>query len=748
MKNYKFLIFIIISAVMLIHMSSYGQNKLIRGTVKGIHNEGEHNDTEPLAFANVYWVNTTSGVSTDINGKFVITKPEKDDLKLVVSYVGFKSDTISVAPNQNQLNIVLKPNSELSEVVIKDENGNYISKIKPIKTEVITTDGLQKLACCNLSESFEGTATVDVGYSDAVSGAKRIQMLGLSGIYSQLLTENMPAVRGLSSAYGLSFIPGSWMQSIQISKGTSSVINGYESITGQINVEYKKPEHTSDRLFINLYGNSDTRAEANIISSHKINDNWSTMILANGAYNGLRIDHNMDSFLDIPTGWSANILNRWSYEKAGKMHMQFGINVLEDKKFGGQTDYYNAGETEKQKFYHIGIENRHYTAFLKSGFYFGHEPYKSLGIVATGNRHEMYSDFGLNSYKGIQNSGYLNLIYQSVFGNTNHKFSTGASFMYDDYNESLNDSAFKRVEYVPGGFFEYTYTYPEKLSVILGFRADYNSHYGTFITPRIHLKWNVTDLFVIRASAGRGYRTANIIAENTSVLASSRTRFIAGDLKPEIAWNYGLNFTKEFLITEKRKASIGMDFYRTDFENQVIIDFDKDPQQVLFYNLDGRSYSNSVQLDGMIQPFDGFEITLAGRYNYVMKTINGAFVESPYSSRFKGLLTLSYATRFDKWKFDVTSQFNGKMRLPSTETNPEAYRRDNYSKPYFMLYAQITKKFKRIDIYAGVENITNYRQPNPIIAADDAFGTYFDASMIWGPIMGRTVYAGLRLTIK
>jgi outer membrane receptor for ferrienterochelin and colicin len=360
----------------------------------------------------------------------------------------------------------------------------------------------------------------------------------------------------------------------------------------------------------------------------------------------------------------------------------------------------------------------------------------------------MRASYGINKYTGVQNSAYLNLIYQSVFGNTNHKYSTGASFMFDNYLESLNDSSFNHTEYVPGAFFEYTYTYPEKLSIITGIRADYNSEHGIFITPRLHIKWDVTDLFIIRASAGRGYRSPNVVAENTSILATSRTRYFADNLKAEEAWNYGINFTKEFLLSEKRKASLGMDFYRTDFVNQVVVDFDKNPQQVLFYNLDGKSYANSLQLDGMIQPIDRFEITLAGRFNYVKKTIDGKFVESPYISKYKALMTLSYYTRFEKWKFDVTAQYNGKSRLPSTASNPEMYSRPDYSKPYFMLYAQITKKWKRIDIYAGVENITNYKQHHPIIAADDSFGKYFDASMIWGPIMGRTIYAGLRLSIK
>ena len=724
------------------------QNVLIKGTVSGIAYSENKIKSERLPFANVYLSDQKTVTTAGKNGEYAIEFRAGDGIKLIASYVGYKSDTVPIKPGQNIIDFTLVSDATLNTVEIKEKVDDYISRLKPIKTEVITESGLQKLACCNLSESFERTATVDVGYSDAVSGAKRIQMLGLSGIYSQILIENIPAVRGLTSSYGLTFIPGSWMHSIQISKGTSSVINGYESVTGQINVENKKPESNKEPLFFNLYGNSDGLMEANLNSTIKVNDHWSTMLLAHGALNPFMTDRNKDSFLDIPKSWAGNFMNRWVYDKNGKTHIQFGVGYLQDSKDGGQKEYYKADDTLKQDYYAINVDFKQYSAFVKTGFFIGSDGYKSVGVVGSFNRVELNSRYGLNTYDGNQNSAYLNVIYQSMFGNTNHKFSTGASFMYDDYNQYLNDSAFYTTAYVPGAFFQYTYTYPEKLNLVIGVRADYNSIYGFFLTPRIHLKYDINDKFTIRASAGRGYRSPNVIAENTSILASSRKIILEGRLAAEEAWNYGINITREFLMTETLKASLGADFYRTDFINQIIIDLDRSPQEVVFYNLNGRSYSNSFQLDGMIQPFRGFEITLAGRFNDVKRTIDGKLREAPYVSKYKGLMTLSYATKFEKWKFDVTLQFNGKSRLPDTDSNPEPFSRPHYSKEYFMLYAQITKKFKYIDIYAGAENITNYMQHHPIVASTDPFGKYFDASMIWGPIMGRTFYAGIRLTIK
>ena len=532
-----------IALIILIIVSSKisAQVHLLKGTVNGITNNESKIHSDFLPYANVYWEGRNNATTTDQNGKFSIEFPTNKAMKLIATYVGYKSDTILIKPGQANAEFFLVSNTTLNTVEIKGKVDDYISHLKPIKTEVITEAGLQKLACCNLSESFERTATVDVGYSDAVSGARRIQMMGLSGIYSQILMENIPAVRGLSSSYGLTYIPGSWMHSIEISKGTSSVINGYEAVTGQINVDNKRPETNKEPLFLNLYGNSDGRMEANLNSTIKVNDHWSTTILGHGAVNPFMTDRNKDSFLDTPESWTGNFMSRWLYDKNGKTHIQFGIGYLQDNKKGGQKEYYNAEDSLKSDFYAIGIDYKHYTAFLKTGFFLDNGGFKSIGVVSSFNRTEMNSFYGHNVYNGYQNSAYLNIIYQSLFSNTNHKFSTGAGFMYDDYRQHLNDSAINNTEYIPGIFFQYSYTYPEKFNLILGVRGDYNSKYGFFFTPRIHMKYDITDKLTLRASAGRGYRSPEIIAENSSLLASSRRLIFEGKIKAEEAWNFGGN---------------------------------------------------------------------------------------------------------------------------------------------------------------------------------------------------------------
>ncbi|MBN2613567.1 MAG: TonB-dependent receptor [Bacteroidales bacterium] len=740
----KILILLLFTYLMTIPVIA--QQKQVSGRVV---EKDEHGHHTPVPYANVYWEGTTTGVMTGETGNFKIEFPgNQKNSRLIISYVGYANDTIEVPANQNSIEIVLSHSREIDAVKITSRlGGTYISKLQPLKTEVITTEGLQKLACCNLSESFENNATVDVGFSDAVTGAKHIQMLGLAGVYSQLLAENIPAVRGLSSTYGLTYIPGSWMESVQISKGTSSVVNGYESTTGQINIEFKKPE-TSDPLFVNLYGSSKLRSEANITAAKQLSERWYTMLLAHGSYLNHKSDENGDSFINTPLSKQVNLYNRWKYDHHEKMESQIGVKFMYESRRGGQMGFSNYDNPASDNLYGIGIDTRNFNIYTKTGFVLPSKPDQSIGIIISGTAHEQDAFYGLNSYFGKQLTVYANVIFQSVFSNTNHKYRTGLSLMADNFTERFKQYGFDREEIVPGAFFEYNYSYLDKLNIIGGVRADYNTFYGAMFTPRLHFRYNTDENLVFRGSAGKGYRSVNIFAENTGILASSRNLVFEEDARLEEAWNFGLNVTKDFPLTYQRKITWSADFYRTLFKNQYVVDLERDVRQVYFYNLNGRSYSNSFQTDLRVEPLQRFEITAAFRVNDVKMTIDDELREKPLVSKYKGLLTLSYSTPFRIWQFDITNQFNGRSRLPGTENNPVVYQRPGFSPPYIIIHAQITKRFKTFDLYAGVENLTGFIQENPIIAADDPFGEYFDASMVWGPLMGRMFYAGLRYSLK
>lgn len=723
------------------------QSLKLTGTVYEISEKGNIDENIPLVNVNVYWPGTSTGTITDETGTFTINRPEYKDLYLVFSYVGYKDDTILIEKDLEEINIVLQSGEELDEVVIEERiDDSYISKINPVQTQVITACGLQKMACCNLSESFENSASVDVEYSDAITGAKQLQLLGLAGKYSQILLEKRPIIRGLGSFFGISYIPGPWMESLQISKGTASVVTGYESTTGQINIEFRKPE-TSDPLFVNLYTDYHGKMEGSLISSAKLGKSSSTMIFAYGSHYNNKIDRNEDTFLDIPLNSIYNIMNRWEFNFNSNWMGQVDLNILQEDRLGGQINFNEKTDIGTTNYYGAGIKTKRYEISTKSGIRLN-EKNTNLAFFGNAIHHNLDSYFGLNNYKGIENNLNTSIIFQSNIINEDHNINSGISYMFDEYEEQYNDTLFTREESVPGIFSEYTYNYESLITLMLGMRIDINNMYGTFYTPRIHFMYNVDDNTTLRGSAGKGYRTANIFAENIGILASSRTLIFEEELKAEEAWNYGVNVTRDFPVDIKRKVTINIDFYRTDFLSQVVADMDQSSDKVVFYNLTGKSYSNSFQAEIIFEPVIGLKILTAYRWNDVKITINNKLRAKPLVSKYKGLLVLSYTTDNDKWNFDCTVQLNGKTRLPDTMGNPEEYRKEETSPEYVIVHTKITRKFKNWDIYIGSENLTDYRQKDPIIAADDPFGEYFDSSMIWGPVIGRKIYAGLRYNLK
>ncbi|MCA6066910.1 TonB-dependent receptor [Chryseobacterium sp. RG1] len=615
---------------------------------------------------------------------------------------------------------------------------------------------LLKAACCNLSESFETNATVDVSFSNAVTGTKQLKMLGLDQKYTSLTKELLPEIRGLASAYGLNFIPGRWIESIQLTKGGSTVTNGYESITGQINTELlknaEKPETT-----LNLFADFNGRAEANITNVSPINDKWSQTFLLHGNGTFGDTDMNDDGFLDRPKGTQLNtayLLNYNDLEKSG-LGSHFGINFIKDERTSGQIGFDKKIPQDKQSLYGVGIDISRFQVWNKTGYVFKGKPYQSLGWMNQYTYHQQDSFFGLRNYSGKQQTYYSNLIFESILGNTNHKYKAGASFMYDGYDETYLTNNFKRNEIVPGAFAEYTLT-GLKYTLVAGARVDFHNLAGTQFTPRLNFKYDFTPQTILRFSAGRGFRTANVFAENQQYFASNRSVQILQNggniygLKPEIAWNYGASLQQEFKIFG-RKSTIVADFFRTDFQDQVMVDLDRSPQQLTFYNLDRKSFANSFQTQWDFTPFKNFEVRLAYKYYDVQADYLDGRREVPFMAKHRGFVNLAYSTNKNNnggfWSFDTTLNLVGKQRLPNTSSNPEEFQLPTYSESYAILNAQISRNFnKKIRAYVGGENLTSYYQKNAIVDVKNPFGNYFDGGMVYAPIMKANFYVGLDVT--
>ncbi len=744
---------------------------------------------ETLVGANVYWAHTSIGTVTDANGAFQLEPIESTKL-LVTSYMGYHNDTTLVIDHK-ELTIVLVSDLVLDEVTITQRKMSMIhSRTAAFNTHTLTGDELCKAACCNLSESFETNASVDVAYADAATGAKQIRLLGLSGTYVQLLSENTPGVRGLASNYGMQYIPGPWMESIQVSKGTSSVINGYEATTGQINVEYLKPE-TAPIASFNLMTNTELHTEANFAGGwdvikhdhehagehHDCEDlKVSTAVLAHYQQGFMEMDENSDGFLDMPVGQHGNLLNRWDIKK-GNYTGRILVRGLYDQKHGGQManpqhmrpiGLPNYGGEEG--LYNIDLRTYRVEGYMKNGYVFDVEKGTSIGIIAAASYHDQSNQYGHKDWQAAQTNAYLNAMYQTYFADDAHKLTAGLSVNYDKYDETLADEYipapslgwtslpvlldFSRQELTPGIFAEYAYTYNEKLSLLLGLRGDYSTRYGFFVTPRMNVRYSPWEWWNIRASAGLGYRSANILSDNVFLMPSSRElkwreadgtlSYLSGQelYHQERALNAGVSTTFYIPMGEKELQLSG-EYYYTHFFDGVIADMDADAHAIIFSNLgDGRSYAQNWQVEATMEILRGWTMTAAFRQTDVRQTTAGKLRIKPLTNRFKGVITTSYQTPLKKWQFDLTAQFNGGGRMPIPEAaNPLWNETFDW---YPQLMAQITKYWRTCSLYVGAENMTNYKQENPIIAADQPFSPNFDASMTYAPTTGWKIYMGFR----
>ena len=706
--------------------------------------------------ANVYWLNNSIGATTNEKGWFTIPY-KKSYKKLVVSYVGYKTDTLNISDLEPIHHFITLEN-ELEEVTLKSKKkATQRSFIQTKNVFTVNSAELLKAACCNLAESFETNPSIDVNFSDALTGTRQIQMLGLKSPYLLITQENIPSIRGAGQVFGLTFTPGTWVESIQITKGAGSVINGYESISGQINAELVKPL-TDNRIFLNAYGSLGGRYELNSHLNHKISDKWQTGVYIHGNYRNKKFDRNKDGFLDNPLISQVNVMNRWQYLDAEKGWVSFiNVRFMDDSKQTGQNNFDPHIDKGRSEVWGGEIDTKRFDSSLKLGYVFPQLPFQSFGFQFSYSNHDQDSYFGLKTYDINHQSVYSNLLFNSIIGDTRSKFTTGLNFTYDIYDEFVNSINFSRKEKSFGGFFEYAYDNSDNFSFTSGVRIDTHNLLGTYITPRLHIRYVPWEKGVLRASIGQGRKSGNVFAENQQLFASTRQIDIQSSggkiygLDPEVAWNYGLSYLQGFNLFN-RKGDITFDYYRTHFQNQVVVDWEN-PQRISFYNLDGESYANSFQTEVNYYVDDFTSLRLAYKFYDIETDYFSGKLSKPLTPNHRLFANISYETKkiddIKQWKFDLTYNFIGEQRLPDTSTNTVEYQLEEYSNSYSLLNTQITKVFtEKFEIYFGVENLTDLKQKNPILASDDPFGDSFDSTIIYAPIFGRMLYSGLRFKIN
>lgn len=720
-----------VSLVWLPHVLS-AQEKIV-GVVVDAHTNA------PIAGATIRWLHHSKGAISVQSGIFHLERVASAD-SIVVTMLGYDRDTVQVLGDS--LTIALHPTKARTIEVTE-----YASGITAVdtKTERISARDLTKAACCSLAESFEKSPTVEVSYSDAVSGARQIQVLGLRGTYTQILTEAVPSIRGLETPYGLDHIPGPFMESISISKGAATVTNGYESMTGQINIEYRKPM-SSEPLFVNLYGNSLGRSELNITAAQVLSSELATMTMVHGRLFQGSIDQNSDGFLDMPQFRQFNALHRWWYNDDDIEVQVLGRAVVDDYA-GGQQGVSLANAQSSLSRYDIRTDIERYEGFIKVGLLGILESVEgsSAALIVNGAAHTMGSFFGLRAYDGNQRTLNARAVLALPFSDEISVIG-GFSWLVDRTNESAVGIDYRRMESVPGMFAEATVKPTSAVSLIGGLRADRHNLYGTYVVPRLHLRWSVSEMATLRGSAGRGWRVPSVLAENLSTLITSMPPVANEAQQPETSWNYGISFTQGFELLG-RPITLDAEVYHTEFQNQLIADFDVQPGRVVFRNTAStgiRSYATSIMVQALLALAPRFDVNVAYRWVDNQAPFGATLQQRPMFSRERLLITASYATEGDRWQFDVTFSHNGGGRLPSTEHMPVTLRRGESFPGFSRLNGQIQRRFDAFDLYLGIENATNFFQQDPVLGADAPFGPHFDASMAWGPTDARMVYAGIR----
>ncbi|MCO5248805.1 MAG: TonB-dependent receptor [Chitinophagales bacterium] len=694
------------------------------------------NNKEPLTGASIYWEGSHIGAVTDASGMTMINEPPHYPANLIVSYVGYQSDTTQFKNFTPHIHI------SLVEAILLDatdvtgrKKDSYIKTFEPSKIEMISQNELRKAACCNLSESFQTNASAQVNFEDAVTGAKQIELLGLKGIYVQNTIENTPALRGLSSSFALDNVPAPWIKSIELSKGTPSVRSGYEGITGSININYKEPEDLGP-LYLDVFANHTGRLEGNWISSiHK--EKWGTAFFANGAMTKDKRDRNGDSFYDQTQVNQVNLMNRWDIH-GENFESKLLLKGLHENRISGQIPNENLSNP-----YQIGIKTSRIEGFGKTGIFLPGNLNRSIGITTSGFWHDQKGNYGFNNYDGTQGSFFGNVMFESAIVNTGHTLFTGASIMYDKFQENVNGTQIDRTDIVPGLAAEYTYKYLDKITLVAGVRTDFPNRFKVQINPRLHFRYEPKIGTQIRVSAGRGFRIPNVYAENIYMFASSRSIDVQETPRYESAWNFGANLIQEFKLGNIN-SNIAIDYYRTNFTHQVIVDVENADNHVAIYNLDGKSYSNSFLVEWTLNPVAGLDVKLAYRLEDVHQTMHGELMRKSMTSPHRGLVYVSYKTRDEKWMLSSNMNIQSKTRFPLSFIGDK----QAYSPVNAQLGAQVTRYQGDFEFFVGGENLLNIRQKYPIIGYDNPFGSNFDTYQVWGTVIGPMAYAGIRFNLN
>jgi len=712
-----------------------------------------------LSGAWVAWPGIDQKVIVNSKGEFQVFRPDSVQIFLVAGCKGFESDTFLVGKESMVFIELTKPAKTLDQVqILKRRQGSFISESTNEKTEVITQKELTKAACCDMAGCFETQATVQPQTTNVVTNAKELRILGLSGVYNQVLIDGLPMIQGLSYTYGISSYPSAIIDKIYVAKGANSVLQGFEGVSGQINVMTRNPEK-EPRLYTNAYINNfgEWHLNANYSMLLGKEKKWSTLLGVHAVQPANRRDRDKDGFLDLPLLTRYSVFNRWNYGKENEkgIYTQFSFRFTDEQRIGGQRDFNARSDKGSTRSYGQTVNYSQPELIGKLGYRFSAS--HSIQCQLSGLFHNQVSYFGTLRYEGKQQS--VNAILQHQWNwNDKNTLTWGGSFRFQNLKENIRFTdtipvrnyagQYQTNLQVPGVFAEHTSNlWKEKISWIVGARMDWHQTYGSYFTPRTLIKYEFTPGHILRISSGISWRQVNVFSENINLMASSRDVVFEEKLKPEQALNWGINYTYKF-EKEKLVGTVSTDFYQTSFQNQFFPDYFRNPGKAYIRNFTGTSISNAFQIETNVKAMEVFELKLAYNYVEVYRKENGKKTILPFNPQNRVMTSLSYRPKNDRWYFDGNIHWYDRQRLPDTEINSEGEAGPEFSKPYSIFSSQITHKIRQFEIYIGVENIFDFRQLKPIVGWQNPSGPNFDTSTVWGPTRGREFYLGFRWKLE
>lgn len=719
---------------------------------------------QPLAFSNVYLENSTTGTITNENGIFKLTNLKPGSYTLVASFTGYGTSKkrVQITNKNLQIKFNLVEDNSLQEVIITGTLKAVSRLESPVPVEVYSTTFLKKNPTPSVFEALNNVNGVRPQLNCNVCNTGDIHINGLEGPYTLVMIDGMPIVSGLSTVYGLSGIPNSLIEQIEIVKGPASSLYGSEALGGLINIITKLPEN-APLFFAESFGTSWGEINFDLGVKANVGKNATVLVGANYFKYDQLIDNNNDNFTDLTNQDRISLFQKWNFKRRNKRNFSLAGRYFYEDRWGGELQW-NKSFRGGDEVYGESIYTSRFEIFGNYQLPLS----EKIDFQFSYSDHDQNSVYGNTPYLAKQRIGFGQFIWDKKI--KSHDLLLGAAIRYNYYNDNTTATILADETAIPSLFVQDEIGFNNKQSLLLGMRYDYNSRHGNIFTPRIAYRFKPTDDDIIRLNAGTGFRVVNLFTEEHAALTGAREVIIKDELNPEESYNITLNYLKKLYLKNGMYFTIDTSAWYTYFANAIIPDYDTNPNQIIYDNLDGFSQSSGLSFNIDAVFGSGIRASIGATYQDVSKTENGIKTPQILTEKYSGVWSFSYKHYGTNLTFDYTGSLYGPMRLPLLgELDP----RSEYSPVWSIQNIQITYDgIDRFEMYGGIKNLLDWtpNKGNPFIIArsddpfdqnvvfdtngnaiptlDNPYALTFDPSYVYGPNQGIRLFFGIRYALN